>query len=161
MNTAVIYGWRGYIHSLYQRFPYCLVCDKKQEEVVQGALKKQKLKATYIWQIATKWARCPGRGFVFIWFWPFLWRFCAFLNKPNKGSPKTPQTTHIFFGEGEAHVNSFLPKNLREKTCYLSFFPLLSVLSRFWLFFCMRSSKTPCTYFLKSDKKISKSLKKK
>jgi hypothetical protein len=58
----------------------------------QGATKEKKMKATYIWQMATNWGR-----YLSLFFFNFeilLWRFCAFL---NKGSSKTPQKT--FWGK--------------------------------------------------------------
>ena len=44
---------------------------------------------------------------------------------------------------GKVHGKNFWPKKLRKET-----------------FICMRSPKTPLKYFLKSDLKISKNLKK-
>jgi hypothetical protein len=61
---------------------------------------------------------------------------------------------------GEIHVKNFWPKKLRKK----NFFPFV-VSHRFFYrvflpFLCMRSPKTPLKYFLKSDLKIAKNLKK-
>jgi hypothetical protein len=84
----------------------------------------KKMKATYIWQMATKWGR----------YVPFF-LFCAFL---NKGSSKTPLKKL-----GEIHVKNFWPKKLIKKAFFLSSFPIDFILSRFWPFLCMRSPKTP------------------
>jgi hypothetical protein len=51
--------------------------------ILRGAPKKKKMKAPYIWQMVNQ----VGRYLPFFFFFLFLWRFCAFL---NKGSSKTP-----------------------------------------------------------------------
>jgi hypothetical protein len=95
---------------------------------------EKKLKATYIWQMATKW----GRSVLLktnICFNYFLWRFCAFF---NKASSKTPN----FFFWGEP-----CQKPLAEKVEKKNLFPVVCshrfCLSRFLPYLCMRSPKTP------------------
>jgi hypothetical protein len=68
--------------------------------VRQGA-SKIFLQATYIWQMATKWAK---------------WRFCAFL---NEGSSKTPQK--LF---GESSCQRPLAEKVEKNNFFLSSFPI-------------------------------------
>jgi hypothetical protein len=118
----------------------------------QGAFKKTKLKATYIWQMTTKWGR-----YVPFFFINFLRFFMAFGYFSQQRELKN--TTKNFFGK--VHVKNFWPKKLRGGE---NFFPVVFSLRFFyrvfWPFLCMKSPKTPLKYFLKLDPKISKNLKK-
>jgi hypothetical protein len=97
------------------------------------------LKATYIWQMATKWGR------YFLFFISFIsFYFCpkpimAFLCVSQQGEFKN--TTKNFFGE--VHVKNFWPKKLRKKNFFPVVFSHRFFLSRFWPFLCMRNPKTP------------------
>jgi hypothetical protein len=71
----------------------------------------------------------------------------AFLCVSQQGDFKNT-TKHKL---GEVHVKNFWPKSCRKKAFFLSYFPI----DFFYLvfmrrpFLCMRSPKTPYTYFLK------------
>jgi hypothetical protein len=82
----------------------------------------------------------------------FLWRFCAFL---NKGSSKTPKKMF-----GEKPSQKLLAEKVKKKKAFFLLSSHRFFLSRFWPFSCMRSPKIPLKYFLKSDLKVSKNLKK-
>jgi hypothetical protein len=94
----------------------------------------------------------------------FVLSFVAFLSVSqqstrDKGSSSSKTQQKIM---EKVRVKNFLQidKGIREnKTFFLSFVSFGFVLSRFWPFLCMTSSKTPWKCFPKSDVKISKNLK--
>jgi hypothetical protein len=100
------------------------------------------LKATYIWQIATK-SGAMAPSFFGLFCKKKLWRFCAFL---NTGSSKTLQKP--FWGKS---MSKTIAKKVEKKTFFLSFFPSIFLIA----FFAVSLLKE-----LQNTIKISKNLKK-
>jgi hypothetical protein len=75
--------------------------------------RKQNLKATYIWQLATKWSRLVLFSFSFL---------MAFSCVSQQGEFKVQNTTNTFWGKS---MSKLLAEKVEgEKTFFLSSFPI-------------------------------------
>jgi hypothetical protein len=105
----------------------------------KGLLRKKYLKATYIWQIATK------SGTMVPSFFPFFEFFLmAFLCVSQQGEFKN--TIKTFGGKAMSKKS---PKSWGKELFPCRFFPFDFFYRVFLPFLCMRSSKIPLKYFPK------------